>query len=106
MELTEEYKQLTNIDIEEQIQIWDERGKGFYGEYLLFCELYKVVAGNCKILMNLIIPAEFSGTTEIDLLLIHETGLEIIRELFTEKIQIEFGHSIFVLLRITNLKIL
>lgn len=77
MELTEEYKQLTNIDIEEQRQIWDERGKGFYGEYLLFCELYKVVAGNCKILMNLIIPAEFSGTTEIDLLLIHETGLYV-----------------------------
>ena len=73
MELKETYRQLTNVDIIEQKQIWDERGKGYYGEYLLFCELYKEISGECKILMNLNIPVNAMNTTEIDLLLIHET---------------------------------
>lgn len=77
MELKEIYRQLTNIDIAEQKRIWDERGKGYYGEYLLFCELYKEVSGVCKILMNLTIPVSAGNTTEIDLLLIHETGLYV-----------------------------
>lgn len=71
------YTQLTNVDIEQQKQIWDERGKGYFGEYLLFCELYKSITGNGKILMNLNVPAENSKTTEIDLILIHETGLYV-----------------------------
>ena len=71
------YTQLTNVDIEQQKQIWDERGKGYYGEYLLFCELYKSIIGNGKILMNLNVPTENSKTTEIDLILIHETGLYV-----------------------------
>ncbi len=71
------YTQLTNVDIEQQKQIWDERGKGYFGEYLLFCELYKSITGNGKILMNLNVPAENSKTTEIDLVLIHETGLYV-----------------------------
>ncbi len=71
------YNQLTNIDIEEQRKLWNERGKGYYGEYLVFCKLYKQVSGNCKILMNLNIPTINSKTTEIDLLLIHETGIYI-----------------------------
>ena len=75
--MKEIYKQLTNVDIEQQKQIWDERGKGYYGEYLLFCDLYKYVIGNCKILMNLNIPTNDAKTTEIDLLLIHETGLYV-----------------------------
>lgn len=77
MELKETYRQLTNVDIIEQKQIWDERGKGYYGEYLLFCELYKEISGECKILMNLNIPVNAMNTTEIDLLLIHETGLYV-----------------------------
>lgn len=77
MELIKEYKQLTNVDIIEQKRIWDERGKGYYGEYLLFCELYKGITGNCKILMNLNIPADSASTTEIDLLMIHETGIYV-----------------------------
>ncbi|MBQ5799166.1 MAG: NERD domain-containing protein, partial [Oscillospiraceae bacterium] len=77
MEIEQVYKQLTNVDIEEQKRIWDERGKGYYGEYLLFCELYKNVAGHGKILMNLNIPTESGGTTEIDLILIHETGIYV-----------------------------
>lgn len=71
------YKQLTDIDIKEQKQIWDERGKGYYGEYLLFCELYKSIAGNGKILMNLNVPADNARTTEIDLIMIHETGVYV-----------------------------
>ena len=71
------YTQLTNVDIEQQKRIWDERGKGYFGEYLLFCELYKSITGNGKILMNLNVPAENSKTTEIDLVLIHETGLYV-----------------------------
>lgn len=77
MDIKSVYKQLTNVDIERQKQLWDERGKGYYGEYLLFCELYKVVPGKCKILMNLNIPTEGLKTTEIDLILIHETGLYV-----------------------------
>lgn len=77
MELKETYKQLTNVDIDEQRQIWDSRAIGYYGEYLLFCELYKGLTGQFKILMNLNVPAEDNTTTEIDLLLIHETGIYI-----------------------------
>lgn len=75
--MEEIYKQLTNVDIKEQQLIWDERGKGYFGEYLVFCELYQSISGNCKILMNLNIPSGQSKCTEIDLLLIHETGLYV-----------------------------
>ena len=64
MDIKNIYEQLTSVDIKKQQQIWDERGKGYYGEYLLFCELYKCVPGNCKILMNLNIPTEKEKTTE------------------------------------------
>jgi hypothetical protein len=77
MGLNSIYKQLTSVDIDEQRQIWDERGKGYYGEYLLFCRLYKDIAGTGKILMNLDIPVDDVNKTEIDLLLIHETGLYV-----------------------------
>ena len=71
------YYDLTGIKIDEQYREWDARGKGYYGEYLLFSELYNKVPGTCKILMNLQIPSEYGKTTEIDLLLIHETGLYV-----------------------------
>lgn len=77
MNINNIYKQLTNIDIEEQKKLWDERGKGYYGEFLVFCELYKNIAGNCKILMNLNIPTANEKTTEIDLILMHETGIYV-----------------------------
>lgn len=81
MDMKKVYKQLTGVDIDDQKQIWfsqgDERAKGYYGEYLVFCELYKYVKGNCKILMNLNVPTGDGKTTEIDLLLIHETGLYV-----------------------------
>ena len=77
MDINTIYTQLTNVDIERQKQIWDDRGKGYYGEYLLFCELYKSIAGSGKILMNLNVPIENNKTTELDLVLIHETGLYV-----------------------------
>ena len=77
MNLAELYKQITGINIDEQKKLWDERGKGYYGEFLVFCELYKKLSGNCKILMNLNIPTVKDKFTEIDLILIHETGLYV-----------------------------
>lgn len=71
------YQQLTNVDIQQQQELWDERGKGYYGEFLVFRELYPSLPGNCKILMNIQIPVTSGKTTEIDLLLIHETGLYV-----------------------------
>ena len=75
------YHELTSVDIEEQKRLWDERGKGYWGEYQVFTKLYQNISGQAKILMNLNIPTEYgdlSGTgktTEIDLLMIHESGL-------------------------------
>lgn len=75
--IDEVYRNLTNVDIKTQRLLWDERGKGYYGEYLVFKELYPKLTGCCKILMNLQIPTGDGRTTEIDLLLIHETGLYV-----------------------------
>lgn len=77
MELKKTYKQMTNVDIEEQKQLWNERGKGYYGEFLVFEHLYRLVNGNCKILMNLNIPVDNKKTTEVDLMMIHETGIYV-----------------------------
>lgn len=77
MDIKEIYKQLTSVEIEEQKKLWDERGKGYYGEFLVFTELYKTIKGNCKILMNLEVPTNNGKTTEIDLLMIHETGIYV-----------------------------
>ncbi len=71
------YEKLTGVNIEKQDMLFDERGKGYYGEFLVLQELYRNVKGNCKILMNLQIPTETGKTTEIDLLLIHETGIYV-----------------------------
>lgn len=77
MDMNTIYGNLTSVDIEEQKRIWDDRGKGYYGEYLLLTELYQNIQGQCKILMNLNVPAANGKTTEIDLLMIHETGLYV-----------------------------
>lgn len=71
------YQKLTNVDIRQQKLLWDERGKGYYGEFLVFSELYPNIPGECKILMNINTPTAYGKTTEIDLLLIHETGLYV-----------------------------
>ena len=72
--IEEVYKTLTGVDIQKQQALWDERGKGYYGEFLVFKELYPHLPGNCKILMNINLPISPHKTTEIDLLLLHETG--------------------------------
>ncbi len=77
MDIQRVYQELTGIDIQQQKVLWDERGKGYYGEYLVFEELYRFLPGACKILMNLEIPVTGNKTTEIDLLLICETGLYV-----------------------------
>lgn len=71
------YSDLTGVNIEEQKILWDERGKGYYGEYQVLKELYYKIPGVCKILMNLNFPVQSGKTTEIDLLMIHETGLYV-----------------------------
>lgn len=71
------YRKLTGVDINEQYMTWDARGKGYCGEFEIFSELYTKIPGRCKILMNLQIPSSYGRTTEIDLLLIHETGLYV-----------------------------
>lgn len=77
MDIKKIYNRLTGIDISEQLRIWDERGKGYYGEFLVFSLLYQQIPGVCKILMNLEIPVENGKTTEVDLLMIHETGIYV-----------------------------
>lgn len=69
------YFDATTVNINEQKALWDNRGKGYYGEYLLFSDLYRFVEGQCKILMNLHIPTKNGKTTEIDCLMIHESGI-------------------------------
>lgn len=71
------YKSLTNVDIQEQLRIGDERSIGYKGEFDVFKTLYRSVEGNCKYLMNLRIPTPNGRTTEIDLLMIHETGIYV-----------------------------
>ena len=77
MELNKIYNNLTNVQIEEQMRLWDERGKGYYGEYIVFTTLYKNIYGNCKFLMNLNVPTKNNKTTEVDLVLLHETGIYV-----------------------------
>lgn len=71
------YHHLTGVNIDEQKMIWDERGKGYYGEFLVLRNLYQNIPGVCKILMNLNIPTSSGDTTEVDLLMFHETGLYV-----------------------------
>ncbi|MBP3300841.1 MAG: NERD domain-containing protein [Clostridia bacterium] len=75
--LKEIYKNLTGVDIEKEKIIWDKRGKGYYGEFLLFSHLYQNIYGHTKFLMNLEIPTENGKTTEIDLLMVNEAGIYV-----------------------------
>ena len=70
------YRKASGVDIDQQRDLWDERGRGYYGEFMVFNELYGNIPGMSKIMMNLEIPVPGKDkTTEIDLLLIHETGI-------------------------------
>ena len=43
MDMNKIYKNLTNVEIDSQIKLWNERGKGYYGEFLVFSTLYKSI---------------------------------------------------------------
>ena len=70
------YENLSGVDIEEQFYQENERAKGYIGEYSVLKELLKEVNGMFKVLMNLKVPIG-NRETEIDLLMIHETGIYV-----------------------------
>ncbi len=76
-DIKEVYRNLTQIDINEQKRMWDERGKGYYGEFSVLEKLFFHITPPCKFLMNLEIPTKDGKTTEIDLLMIHSTGIYV-----------------------------
>lgn len=70
------YEQLTAVDLDKEREVWDERGRGYYGEFLVFNVLFDRLSDDSKILMNVEIPTGTGDkTTEIDMLLIHKYGL-------------------------------
>ena len=75
--IEDEYFYLSGVNIEQEKKKWDERGKGYYGEFKVFEKLFFSVPGCSKFLMNLNVPTGTGKTTEIDLLMIHETGIYI-----------------------------
>ena len=77
MNVQKVYENLTGVDLQEQKKIGDERGKGYYGEYLVFQELYDNGFGVGKLLMNVEIPGLHTDDTEIDLIYLHETGIYV-----------------------------
>lgn len=68
---TDEYFAITHTNIHE---VYSDEGK--LGEYLIWLGL-RNLSGNRKFLFNLYIPNGDGKTTEIDVLLIHETGLYV-----------------------------
>ena len=77
MNLQEIYFNMTQVDLDQQRRIWDERGKGYYGEFCVFKELFTRVYDNCKFLMNSNLPTANGRSTEIDLIMIHSSGLYV-----------------------------
>ena len=76
-EAREAYKEASGIDIQEQKEIWDERAKGYWGEYKVFSKLFRELDFPNKLMVNVQIPAENGKTTEIDLLLFASTGVYV-----------------------------
>ncbi len=77
MGIEKTYFDLTGVDIKRQQEMWDERGKGYFGEFLVFRELFEFVPYTSKFLMNLQLPVDSEKTTEVDMLLIHDTGIYV-----------------------------
>lgn len=71
------YGQASGIDIEEQRRIWDERAKGYWGEYKVFSVLFRMLDFPNKIMVNVQIPAANGRTTEIDVILFAPTGVYV-----------------------------
>lgn len=71
------YHQLTGVNLDNQIDKWNERAKGYYGEYKILNNILYGLKGNFKVLMNIIIPIN-NRQTEIDIIIIHEVGIFVI----------------------------
>ncbi len=76
-EVKNAYEAASGVDLEFQRKLWDERAKGYWGEYKVFSLLFKKVDLPCKILVNVRIPADDGHSTEIDLILIATTGVYV-----------------------------
>ena len=77
-EAVELYEQVTGKDVSclyKDTFCGDNVQKGALFEFYVFKQLYKL-KGNHKFLFNVILPTE-TGTTEIDVLFIHETGIYV-----------------------------
>ncbi len=74
MNMTEIYDQASGVDLEEQKRLWDERGRGYYGEYLVFSKVFELCSDQAKILTNVHVPID-GKSTEIDVLLIDTYGM-------------------------------
>lgn len=80
MRIEDIYEQATGVDIKEQrylAESGDERAKGYEGEFLVLKNLYNWVNLPCKFLLNVEVPTSGGKTTEIDLLMIHSTGIYV-----------------------------
>lgn len=67
------YKRASNVSFDDA-----NNDKGYIGEYLIF-EMLKRVGGFRRIIVNAYIPAnDNDSTTEIDLILVHETGIYVV----------------------------
>lgn len=71
------YEKASNVDVLKQKEIWDERAKGYWGEYKVFSILFKELDFPNKMLVNVQIPADNGKTTEIDLILIAPSGIYV-----------------------------
>ena len=71
------YEEASGINLEEQHKIWDERAKGYWGEYKVFSVLFHELDFPNKILVNVELPIENGRSTEIDLLLFSPTGVYV-----------------------------
>ncbi len=74
MTLTEIYEQSSGVNLSEQARLWDERGKGYYGEFLVFSKIFPLCSDQAKILTNVRVPID-GHTAEIDVLLIDHFGM-------------------------------
>lgn len=70
------YQNLSGVNVNDQFGISDGRAKGYVGEFAVLSEVLQKIEGQFKILMNLNVPID-GKTTEIDLLMIHETGIYV-----------------------------
>lgn len=70
------YQNLSGVNVNDQFGISDGRAKGYVGEFAVLSEVLQKIEGKFKVLMNLNVPID-GKTTEIDLLMIHETGIYV-----------------------------